>query len=108
VRGLDYYTGLIFEVDLGTEKAILGGGRYDNLYRETGGIDYPAIGFAMGIERLADYLVSSQLLLFNQQIDILFLALNLEAYWDILTWQEKLTKYPLVIDYNLQIKKIKN
>lgn len=56
VRGLDYYTGLIFEVSLAGEKALLGGGRYDKLYQRLGGIDAPAIGFAIGIERLVNYL----------------------------------------------------
>src|SRR4051812_29385018 len=62
VRGLDYYTGLIFEVDLGTEKALLGGGRYDKLYQKIGNIDFPAIGFAIGIERLVDYLEKEDLI----------------------------------------------
>ncbi|HEY3355909.1 MAG TPA: histidine--tRNA ligase [Polyangia bacterium] len=59
VRGLDYYTGTIFEVrgrggELGrSQNAICGGGRYDNLVEELGGPPTPAIGFAMGLERLA-------------------------------------------------------
>lgn len=80
VRGLDYYTGLVFEVDLGTEKAILGGGRYDNLYQETGNINAPAVGFAIGIERLANYLESSQLLEVNKSVDVFFLATSPEVY----------------------------
>lgn len=56
VRGLDYYTGTIFEFTsgaLGSQDAILGGGRYDNLVAELGGPPTPAVGFAAGIERLA-------------------------------------------------------
>ncbi|CAG8666798.1 12182_t:CDS:2 [Ambispora leptoticha] len=102
VRGLDYYTGLVFEVDLGTEKAILGGGRYDNLYQEIGDINAPAVGFAMGIERLVDYLENSSLLEINEKVDIFFLAITAEAYFDILVWKEELKKYPLVVDYNLE------
>jgi len=77
---LDYYTGLVFEVDLGTEKALLGGGRYDNLYQETGNINAPAVGFAIGIERLADYLESSQLIKVNKSVDVFFLATSPEVY----------------------------
>ncbi|CAG8791017.1 18778_t:CDS:2, partial [Racocetra persica] len=51
VRGLDYYTGLVFEIDLGEEKAVLGGGRYDQLFQQLGGIALPAAGFAIGIDR---------------------------------------------------------
>ncbi|MFT6385881.1 MAG: histidyl-tRNA synthetase [Rickettsiales bacterium] len=55
VRGLDYYTGIVFEFvtnDLGTQNTVLAGGRYDNLVAQMGGQNLPAIGFAAGIERL--------------------------------------------------------
>lgn len=111
VRGLDYYTGLVFEVNLGSEKALLGGGRYDKLYQKIGNIDVPAIGFAMGIERLADYLESSQdseLLKVGDKVDVFFFTSVSDFYLDILVWKEKLKKYSLSIDYNLEVKKIKS
>lgn len=55
VRGLDYYTRTAFEVSasgLGSQSAVAGGGRYDGLVEELGGPPTPAIGFAMGLERL--------------------------------------------------------
>jgi histidyl-tRNA synthetase len=57
VRGLDYYTRTLFEVlgkgeGLGAQNALLGGGRYDQMVKSLGGPDTPAIGFAMGLERL--------------------------------------------------------
>jgi len=55
VRGLDYYTRTVFEVvseDLGAQDAILGGGRYDALVESLGGPSVPAIGFAIGEDRL--------------------------------------------------------
>jgi histidyl-tRNA synthetase len=55
VRGLDYYTRTVFEVvsqDLGAQDALLGGGRYDNLVENLGGPALPAIGFAIGEDRL--------------------------------------------------------
>ena len=50
VRGLDYYTGVVFEArDVGkSSRAILGGGRYDNLVKDVGGEPLTGIGFAMG------------------------------------------------------------
>ena len=50
IRGLDYYTGTIFEAwaNEGKFRAILGGGRYDNLVSDMGGQPLPAVGFAMG------------------------------------------------------------
>jgi len=55
VRGLDYYTGSVFEVvaqGLGAQDAVAGGGRYDHLYGELGGADTPCTGFSIGVERL--------------------------------------------------------
>jgi histidyl-tRNA synthetase len=57
VRGLDYYTKTVFEVtsaDLGAQDAILGGGRYDRLVEDLGGPSLPAVGFAIGEDRLVD------------------------------------------------------
>ncbi len=56
VRGLDYYTGIVFEFVANNELTVLGGGRYDNLVEQIGGkVSLPAIGFAAGIERLMLY-----------------------------------------------------
>jgi histidyl-tRNA synthetase len=57
VRGLDYYTGMVFEVQsthpsFGSQTALLGGGRYDRLVAEFGGPQTPAVGFAAGLERV--------------------------------------------------------
>ena len=55
VRGLDYYTRTVFEVqpvDGGGQSTICGGGRYDGLITELGGRETPGIGFATGLERL--------------------------------------------------------
>ncbi|MDC0469822.1 histidine--tRNA ligase [Candidatus Pseudothioglobus singularis] len=56
VRGLDYYNQTVFEWisnDLGAQGTICGGGRYDGLVEKMGGNVTPAIGFAMGLERIA-------------------------------------------------------
>lgn len=55
VRGLDYYTRTVFEFvsdNVGTQGTICGGGRYDGLVEACGGPSTPAIGFALGVERL--------------------------------------------------------
>lgn len=55
VRGLDYYNRTVFEItsnDLGSQNAVCGGGRYDPLVAILGGSSTPAVGWAMGIERL--------------------------------------------------------
>ena len=60
VRGLDYYSGFVFEAissELGAQDSFLGGGRYDQLCSQLGGKDMPAIGMAIGLERLASIAV---------------------------------------------------
>ena len=62
VRGLDYYNDLVFEwisEDLGAQATICAGGRYDQLCTDLGGPNTPALGFALGIERLSLILESS-------------------------------------------------
>jgi histidyl-tRNA synthetase len=64
VRGLAYYTGIVFELfDAKRElRAICGGGRYDNLLKALGGVDLPALGFGMGDVVLAELLRDRRLL----------------------------------------------
>ncbi|MEC4675853.1 MAG: histidine--tRNA ligase [Nitrospirota bacterium] len=62
VRGLDYYTRTTFEViseGLGAQNAVAAGGRYDRLVKEFGGAETPAIGFAVGMERIAGLMKKS-------------------------------------------------
>ncbi len=66
VRGLDYYTKTTFEATsnhLGSQKAVAAGGRYDKLVEEFGGPATPAIGFAIGMERLITLLMEKTNLL---------------------------------------------
>ena len=68
VRGLDYYTGMVFELlidEQGKQTVVLGGGRYDQLFHQFKtrigdgqSIGLPAAGFALGIDRLVDYFFS--------------------------------------------------
>ncbi|MFZ9583960.1 MAG: histidine--tRNA ligase [Pseudohongiellaceae bacterium] len=62
VRGLDYYNGMVFEWTterLGSQATVCAGGRYDSLVRQLGGPPTPAVGFAMGLERLLLLLTDS-------------------------------------------------
>ena len=64
VRGLAYYTGVVFEVHdrAGKLRAVAGGGRYDHLLKKLGGEDLPATGFGMGDAVLAELLTDKKLL----------------------------------------------
>ncbi|MBT7410907.1 MAG: histidine--tRNA ligase [Methylococcales bacterium] len=64
VRGLDYYSNTVFEWvthDLGTQGTVCAGGRYNTLVQQLGGKSTPAVGFAMGMERLISLIEDSQL-----------------------------------------------
>ena len=64
VRGLDYYNDTVFEwrdKTLGSQNAICAGGRYDSLVENTGGDDVPAIGFAIGVERIVELLKTNNI-----------------------------------------------
>lgn len=63
VRGLDYYTSTTFEITttrLGSQNAVAAGGRYDRLVEEFGGPSSPAVGFALGVERLAELIAGTE------------------------------------------------
>ncbi len=64
VRGLDYYTGTIFETYVEEPKigSITGGGRYDTLIKTLGGPDIPAVGTTLGLDRIVDCIIELNLL----------------------------------------------
>lgn len=76
VRGLDYYTRTAFEItttDLGAQAAVAGGGRYDQLVESLGGVATPAVGWAMGLERLV-VLLQKQGITPHASLDIYIVA----------------------------------
>ncbi|MDC0091781.1 histidine--tRNA ligase [Gammaproteobacteria bacterium] len=76
VRGLDYYTGIVFEIisdDLGAQDSFSGGGRYDGLSNELGGKKMHAIGFAIGLERIID-LMSMELVPLLQKVALIIMG----------------------------------
>lgn len=84
VRGLDYYTRTVFEFisdNVGSQGTICGGGRYDGLVQELGGQATPAVGFALGVERLLLELEAQDLLPQPDQEPQIFIA-SFPAYQD--------------------------
>lgn len=61
VRGLDYYTGPVFEVSLGEGVSCGGGGRYDNLINDVGGSDIAATGISLGISRIFEVMKENKM-----------------------------------------------
>ena len=78
VRGLDYYNRTVFEIksnDLGSQNAVCGGGRYDSLVANLGGQPTPAVGFAMGMERLASLMKE----LDDDKLDVYIVSTDMNA-----------------------------
>ena len=68
VRGLDYYTHIVFEITK-EESVLCGGGRYNNLVSSLGGPDTPAVGFGMGIERLINAIDEDNIIIDKKELD---------------------------------------
>jgi histidyl-tRNA synthetase len=77
VRGLDYYNRTVFEwitESLGAQGTVCGGGRYDGLVEQLGGKATPAVGFAMGLERLVLMMETLELTEVRRSVDVYMVA----------------------------------
>ncbi len=102
VRGLDYYTHTAFEITsgaLGSQATVCGGGRYDNLIKQMGGNDIPAIGFAIGLERLI--LLAGKELDVGRRTDIYIVNQGLLAEPFAIDLSRKLRNYDLLVELDL-------
>ena len=94
MRGLDYYTGTVFEftVDsIGAQSTVCGGGRYDGLIESIGGPHLPAVGFGMGITRLIQALKDEDLLPKTEKgVDVYLAPLGESASMKLYTLCEEL------------------
>ena len=110
VRGLDYYTKTAFEVQtnaLGSQSAILGGGRYDNLVGLfNSGKDIPAVGSAMGLERLLIVLENNKNIT-EGRLDVFIIAFK-ETEKEILKVMQDLRASNISCDCDFAVKSIKN
>lgn len=101
VRGLDYYNRTVFEIksnNLGSQNAVCGGGRYDSLVKNLGGEDTPAVGWAMGMERLNSLLSEKPV----EKLDGYIVSNNIQQAFLL---AEDLRKYGYKIELDLSNKK---
>ncbi len=92
VRGLDYYTGTVFEwvtEELGAQGTVCAGGRYDGLVEQLGGKATPAIGFAMGMERLI-LLLQQRMPELEKNVDVYVVNVGEQAEKQVLLLAEQL------------------
>src|SRR5690606_3353380 len=105
VRGLAYYTGVVFELfdRQGELRAIAGGGRYDDLLGVLGGTDLPALGFGLGDVVLRELLVDRALLpTFRHEIDYFVVTVTLEQRPEALRLVHALRDRGKRVDYALR------
>lgn len=109
VRGLDYYTKTAFEItseNLGSQDAVAAGGRYDRLVEEVGGPPTPAIGFAIGVERLSMLLVEDDISL-KKLPDLFIAALGDKAYNAAFRLAHDLRTHEVKVEYDHEGKSLK-
>ena len=107
VRGLDYYTNTVFEVEasvegFGAQNVLCAGGRYNNLVKTLGGPDTPGVGFALGFERLITALDFEKInLIDDDSIDcyIIPMSENEKAYSIGITNALRMSGYKVDMDY---------
>ncbi len=107
VRGLDYYTHTAFEIQsshLGAQSAVCGGGRYDRLVAELGGPDTPAVGWAIGLERLVLLLQQSTQPVATQ-IDLYIVSRGEQAEGKSLQIAQSLRRVGLSVELDLSAAK---
>ncbi len=105
VRGLAYYTGIVFELFdcAGSLRAICGGGRYDGLLSALGGVDLPAIGFGMGDVVLGELLRDRNLIPeLARQVDVFLVAVSGQDTHHVLELGQRLRKSGLRVEYALK------
>lgn len=103
VRGLDYYTNTAFEIisqDLGAQATVCGGGRYNGLVSQLGGVATPAVGWAMGMERLILLLEQLQPLKANSP-DIYFVSRGEKAEGEALVIAQNLRHHGFAVELDL-------
>ena len=102
VRGLDYYTHTAFEItsgSLGAQATVCGGGRYDDLISQMGGSNTPAIGFAIGLERLM--LLAGKELDLKRETDIYIINKGFMAESLALELSRKLRNFNLLTELDI-------
>ncbi|HKW12266.1 MAG TPA: histidine--tRNA ligase [Gemmatimonadaceae bacterium] len=104
VRGLAYYTGIVFELfdARGEFRAICGGGRYDNLLNALGGVDLPALGFGMGDVVLGELLKSRGLNAPTGEPDFWVAAADDGDFRDVIVAATKLRREGASVEYALR------
>jgi histidyl-tRNA synthetase len=106
-RGLEYYTGMIFEQYVpDSSLALNGGGRYDKLISLFGGKDTPAVGCAIGITRLQEYFISKKIYPKDSKKKIVAFSISEDSVGYLLKVLQEIRKLGIGVEIDISKKKI--
>lgn len=111
VRGLDYYTHTVFEFQspyLGAQDSFGGGGRYNNLFQQLGASETPAVGFALGIERILLILESQDSIPLNRNISVYIASTHEIPKSTLITLAQKLRNENIPTFFDLNNRSLKS
>ena len=103
VRGLEYYTGPVFEVTLGEGlPSVGGGGRYDNLTEPVGGKKIPATGISLGVDRIVSVMGERGMFNFGKTVcNVFVIAVNEKVKSSVIDVTEKIRKNGIAAEFDL-------
>ncbi len=106
IRGLEYYTGPVFEVSVGGDVSLAGGGRYNNMIELFGGQPTPATGISLGFERIVEVMKEKNMIKADSNVKYFVAPVNDEVRDDALRICQKLRKKGINCDTDLMGRKL--
>ncbi len=101
VRGLEYYTGAVFEVGVGGKLSLAGGGRYDNMIKQFGGKDIPAVGIGLGFERIVDAMEDNKMFKLEAPVKLFVVSVSDNVRPDALKICQRFRREGISADFDL-------
>lgn len=102
MRGLEYYTGLVFELSLGENVSCGGGGRYDNLIGKIGGRQVEAIGFSFGLDRILEIMKEKKLFSESKsRVSVMVANVDDSVIKDMISVAQKIREKGISVQMNL-------
>lgn len=107
IRGLEYYTGSVFEVAVsGGKLSLAGGGRYDNMIEAFGGRKTPAVGIGLGFERIVDTMIQNSMVRVEPPIKLFVVAVNDAVRIDALKICQRFRREGIPSDFDVSGKNL--
>jgi histidyl-tRNA synthetase len=100
IRGLEYYTGCVFEVSLGGKVSVAGGGRFDNMVEKFGGQKTPAVGISLGFERIVNEMERKKMFKVRKK-RVMVIGVNDDVRKDVLSIADSLRSSGLLTEIDV-------